>query len=133
MVDTRVTYEGGMRCRSEHDASGTNVLTDASKDLGGRGEHASPSDLLAMSLGGCILSITAIAAQAIDRDLAGATAVVTKEMADAPRRIARMAVTVRVPGAFDSRQRTRLEAAAHACPVHNALAIPVPIAFEWLG
>jgi uncharacterized OsmC-like protein len=44
-----------------------------------------------------------------------------------------LSVIVRVPGAFDERQRRKLEAAAHACPVHNALGIDAPIIFDWLG
>lgn len=108
-------------------------MTDATKDHHGGGQSFSPSELLSVSLGGCVLSIMAIAARTMDRDLAGASAAVTKEMADAPRRIAGMAVTVRVPGAFDTRERAKLEAAAHACPVHRALAVPVVMAFQWPG
>jgi uncharacterized OsmC-like protein len=54
-------------------------------------------------------------------------------MVNAPRRIARIAVAVRVPGSFDDRQRAKLEAAAHACPVHNVLGIEAPITVEWAG
>lgn len=128
-----VVHDGDLRCRAEHPGSGTVIVTDAPKDHHGQEQSFSPSELLSVSLGGCVLSIMAIAARTMDRDLAGASAAVTKEMADAPRRIARIAVTVRVPGEFDARQRAKLEAAARACPVHNALAIPVPIAFEWVG
>ena len=66
-------------------------------------------------------------------DLAGAAASVTKDMADAPRRIGRLAVPVTVPGLFDDRQRIKLEAAAHACPVHAVLGIDAPITIEWVG
>jgi uncharacterized OsmC-like protein len=133
MLETIVSYEGNLRCRSQHADSGAIVLTDAPRDNHGQGESFSPSELLSVSLGSCILSIMGIAARAMDVDIAGATATVTKEMANAPRRIARMAVTVRVPGSFDQRQRARLEAAAHACPVHNALGIEAPITIEWAG
>jgi uncharacterized OsmC-like protein len=104
---------------------------DASRELGGRGEHFSPSDLLSVSLGGCVLSIMAMAGRVAGLELAGATATVTKEMGHAPRRIAGMSVTVRVPGAFDGTQRRRLEAAAKACPVHAVLGIDAPITIIW--
>ncbi len=133
MVDTIVSYEGGLRCRSEHPDSGVVVLTDAPKDNHGRGEGFSPSELLSVSLGSCILSIMAIAADAMDVAFVDATATVTKVMANAPRRVARIAVTVRVPGLFDERQRARLVAAAHACPVHAVLGIDTPISVEWVG
>lgn len=131
MSDTVVAYEGKLRCRAKHDCSGAILVTDAPKDNYGRGEGFSPSDLLSVSLGGCILSIMGIAAQAMDIDIAGATATVSKEMANAPRRIAHTAVVVRVPGTFNDRQRRKLEAAAHSCPVHNALGIEAPITIEW--
>ncbi len=133
MVDTVVSYQGDLRCRAEHAGSGAVVLTDAPKDNHGRGEAFSPSELLSVSLGSCVLSIMGIAARAMDIDITGATALVTKEMADAPRRIARLAVTVRVPGNFDPRQRARLEAAAHACPVHQVLGIDAPMTIDWTG
>ena len=132
MLETVVSYEGGLRCRAEHAESGTIVLTDAPKDHHGRGESFSPSELLSLSLGSCILSIMSIAAQAMGTDIVGATATVTKEMANAPRRIARVAVNLRVPGRFDERQRSKLET-AHACPVHKVLGIDAPITIDWIG
>lgn len=66
-------------------------------------------------------------------DIAGATATVDKEMKSGHRRFARLAVVVRVPGRFDERERAKLEAAAQACPVHEVVAIDVPITIEWTG
>jgi putative redox protein len=74
----------------------------------------------------------AIAARSMQAELTGATATVTKQMSDAPRRITGIAVTIRMPGPFNAAQRTTLEAAAHACPVHTALAIEAPIEIDWL-
>ena len=128
MADFVVHYEGDLRCHVAHPENGTMLVMDASKALGGAGEHFSPSDLLSVSLGGCVLSIMAMAGRVAGLELAGATATVTKEMGNAPRRITRMAVTVRVPGRYDTAQRKRLEAAAAACPVHAVLGIDAPIA-----
>ena len=86
---------------------------------------------MSVSLGGCVLSIMAMAGRASGLELAGATATVTKEMGNAPRRITTLAVTVRVPGMFDAAQRRRLEAAAEACPVHAVLGIDAPIRIVW--
>jgi uncharacterized OsmC-like protein len=133
MLDTVVTYDGNLRCWAKHAESGAVVLTDAPKDHHGQGETFSPSELLSVSLGSCILSIMGIAARSMSIDITGATATVSKEMVNAPRRIARIAVAVRVPGSFDDRQRAKLEAAAHACPVHNVLGIEAPITVEWAG
>lgn len=131
MTDTVVLYEGALRCRTKHAGSGVVVLTDAPKDNNGQGEGFSPSELLSVSLGSCILSIMGIAAQSMDIDIVGATATLTKIMSNAPRKISSISVHVEVPGKFDSRQRIKLEAAAHACPVHAVLGIEAPIVVDW--
>ncbi|MEH3159297.1 MAG: OsmC family protein [Sphingomonas taxi] len=94
---------------------------------------ARPGDPLAASLSGCILGIMGVAARSMDIDLTGATATVSKDMADTPRHIVHLAVTVRILSSFDDRQGRKLEAAAHPCPVHNAFAIAAPITFDWIG
>lgn len=132
MSNTVVSYEGNLRSQVKHDGSGAVIVMDAPKELGGLEEGFSASDLLGVSLGGCILGIMGVAARSMDIDIPGATATITKEMAITPRRFAHLSVVVRIPGSFDERQRRKLEAAAHACPVHNALGIEAPIAFEWV-
>jgi putative redox protein len=74
-----------------------------------------------------------IAARSINVEISGATATVEKEMADVPRRIAKIAVAVHVPHDLNADQVRKLEAAAHACPVHNCLdpALETPITFTW--
>jgi uncharacterized OsmC-like protein len=131
MADFIVHYEGGLRCHVTHPGNGAVLVMDASQELGGRGENFSPSDLLSVSLGGCVLSIMAMAGRVAELELAGATATVTKEMGNAPRRITTLGVTVRVPGRYDASQRKRLEAAAAACPVHAVLGIDAPIVIVW--
>ena len=122
-----------MRCRTEHAGSRAVVLTDLPADNHGSGNGFSSTDLLSVSLGSCILSVMGIAAQSMDMEISGATATVSKEMANSNRRIAQISVTVRVKGSFDNRQRRAFEAAAHACPVDVALAIKAPITIEWLS
>jgi uncharacterized OsmC-like protein len=131
--DTVVSYEGHLRSRAKHDASGAIIVMDAPKELGGLEDGFSPSDLLGVSLGGCILGIMGIAARSMDIDIPGATVTISKEMANLPRRFASLSVVVRIPGRFDERQQHKLEAAAHACPVHAALGIDAPIIVEWVG
>lgn len=130
MTDTVVSYEGALRCRAQHADSGAVVLTDAFKDNNGQGQGFSPSELLAVSLGSCILSM---AARSMDIDIVGATATVTKTMSNAPKRISGISVHLQIPGQFDSRQRTKLEASAHAYPVHAVLGIDAPMTIDWTG
>ncbi len=131
MADFVVHYEGGLRCHVTHPGNGAVLVLDASQELGGRGENFLPSDLLSVSLGGCVLSIMAMAGRVAGLELAGATATVTKTMGNAPRRITTLSVTVQVPGRYDMAQRKRLEAAAAACPVHAVLGIDAPITIVW--
>ena len=131
MSGNTVRYEGSLRCSAEHAESGVIVVTDAPKDNHGNGMSFSPSDLLSVSLGSCVLSIMGIMARSLDIDITGATATVEKEMANAPRRIAKISVHVHVPGVFAEGQQRKLERAAHACPVHNILNVEAPIAFSW--
>jgi putative redox protein len=107
------------------------VVTDAPKDNFGEGSSFSPSELLSVSLGSCILSIMGMMARSLAVDISGATARVEKEMANAPRRIAGISVHVHVPAALEEEQRRKLERAAHGCPVHNVLKIEAPITFSW--
>ncbi|MEH3103598.1 MAG: OsmC family protein [Sphingomonas phyllosphaerae] len=133
MSDFTVAYEAPLRFRATHADSGAALVMHGPQELGGTGEGFSPSDLLSLSLGGCILGIMEIAARAMDIGVDGATATVSKDMGGNPRRITHLSVIVRIPGTFDDRQRRKLEAAAHACPVHNALGIDAPIVFDWVG
>ena len=131
MNETTVRYEGSLRCSAEHAESGVVVVTDAPKDNHGNGLSFSPSELLSVSLGSCVLSIMGIMARSLDIDITGATATVEKEMANAPRRITRISVCVHVPSALNEDQKRKLMAAAHACPVHNILKVEAPISFSW--
>jgi putative redox protein len=107
------------------------VVTNAPKENHGNGASFSPSDLLSVSLGSCILSSMGLFARAMDVDMTGATATVEKKMANAPRRIAKISVHVHVPAELAESQQQKLEAAAHGCPVHNILNIDAPISFSW--
>jgi len=58
---------------------------------------------------------------------------VSKEMADAPRRVGRLTTEVHVPLAADHPQRELLEKTALGCPVHRSLAAEMerPTKFFW--
>ncbi len=133
MVRIRTKYEGSLRVRAEHEPSGTTLSTDAPVDNQGRGESFSPTDLVATALASCIATTIAIVAERHGFDVAGMTVDVTKEMVEQPRRIGRLPVTVRIPTRLDEGQRSRVERAAHHCPVHRSLHedVDAPIDFEW--
>ena len=121
-VRVDVTYDGDLHCIAVHGPSGDRMITDAPVDNKGKGEHFSPTDLVGTALGTCILTIMGIAARERGLDLAGARAVVLKEMGAVPRRhIARLDVTLTLPAHLDEKARKIMEATAHTCPVHASL------------
>jgi putative redox protein len=134
MVEINIVYQNDLHCMATHEPSGTKLFTDAPKDNQGKGESFSPTDLLATSLGTCILSIMGIAARAMQVDLTGATANVHKEMTTKPtRRIGALAVIIEVPTSPSEAQKQELIKAAHACPVHKSLHpdIQISVEFRW--
>ena len=134
MVEIRAVYEGELRCRVTHGPSGQIFSTDAPADNHGQGAAISPTDLLAASLGSCILTVMGIAAQQHRIELAGTTIQVEKEMSNVPvRRVVRLASTVTFPRRFSEEERALLERTATNCPIHHSLHpdIAVPIEFVY--
>lgn len=127
-------YKGDLHCISVHTPSKTELATDAPVDNQGRGESFSPTDLIATSLGTCMLTTMGIVAKTLNIDLKGATATVEKEMSStAPRKINRLTVSIRVPRTTSAENQQRLENAAHTCPVKKSIhpEIETPIEFVW--
>lgn len=121
-MTTEITYLGNLKTEVRHDRSGAVVYTDAPPDNRGQGSSFSPTDLVCMSLGTCILTIMGIRAMDNQFSILGARATVEKTMAEQPRRITRLHVRVFLPpGDYSTRQRKVLEAAAHGCPVSQSL------------
>jgi putative redox protein len=122
MVEMKAVYEGQLRCSVTHGPSGERIRTDAPKDNQGRGEAFSPTDLMAAALGSCMLTIMGIYAKRHELDIAGATADITKEMtATAPRRIAKLTVTLTFGKPVGQAHRQALENAGQTCPVYKSL------------
>jgi putative redox protein len=134
VVRIQTEYQGDLHCTSVHTPSKTELATDAPVDNQGRGESFSPTDLIATSLGACMLTTMGIVARTLNVDLTGATASVEKEMSSTPpRKINRLTVAIRVPRTTSPENQQRLENAAHTCPVKKSLHpdIETPIEFAW--
>ena len=126
------TYLGELRCRSSHGPSGSALDTDAPTDNQGKGEHFSPTDLVATALSTCMLTIMGIVAERHGWSLEGCSARVEKTMTtDPPRRIAGLTVWVTLPEGLDGQQRAVLRRAAEACPVKRSLDGAVPMELHW--
>jgi len=133
MVEMSCVYLGEKHCELVHAPSKSRIETDAPRDNQGRGENFSPTDLVGAALASCVLTTMAIMAEKDGLSIKGASARVTKEMQASPRQIARLPVTVDMPAGLSARDRQRLEAAAHACPVHRSLSpeVQAPITFNY--
>ena len=134
MTTIESSYRGELRTEVRHLQSDTTLVTDAPVDNQGKGESFSPTDLVATGLASCMLTIMGIVAERHGWDLTRATASAAKVMAADPvRRIARIEVTIRIPGDFDGQARAALEKAAMGCPVHATLGdrVEMPVTFVW--
>jgi uncharacterized OsmC-like protein len=133
MVQIAIEYTGQLHCNATHGPSGTTLATDAPTDNLGKGESFSPTDLVATALGTCIATTMGIVAERHGIDLKGMTVQVTKEMADAPRRIGCLTTQVHVPLPADHPQRELLEKTGLGCPVHRSLPAEMerPTIFFW--
>jgi uncharacterized OsmC-like protein len=121
MKTSKIIYQGGLRTESTHLQSGKVILTDAPVDNNGKGEAFSPTDLLATSLGCCMLTIMGIVAGRHGLNMDGASADITKIMVADPRRVGEVIVEISLPGNYSEKDRKLLEHAAHTCPVAKSL------------
>ncbi len=134
MVKIDIVYEGSLHCQLTHGPSGKVIHTDAPTDNMGKGEAFSPTDLLAASLGSCMMTVMAIYAHRQHLELAGTRIEVLKEMVTQPvRRVGKVTVAFKMPAGLPLDQRAPLERAALACPVHKSLNhdVEVPVSFEY--
>ena len=134
MVEVKIDYECCLHARAVHGPSSAILQTDAPVDNHGRGEHFSPTDLLAAALGSCILTTMGIVAQRHGWGLEGARARVEKHMAlDPVRRVGRLVVDLEFPAGIPESARPRLLRAAETCPVQQSLneAVEIELRVQW--
>lgn len=122
MLTSTIVYEGNLRISAIHVRSQQQIITDAPVDNMGKGEAFSPTDLLATSLGTCMLTIMGIAAQTHHFNIDGTTAGITKIMASNPRRVGEIVVELTFPpNQYSQKIKTILRNASRTCPVSQSL------------
>ena len=122
MSDFKVTYKGNFSTEMVHLESGKKIITDAPKDNQGLGRTFSPTDLVASSLGSCMITIIAIADRTHNLNILGMDSSVSKIMSNtSPRRIGRIDVVIDIRGEFDEKSKKIIERSAENCPVHHSL------------
>ena len=122
MMTIETIYEGDLRTRAKHMHSGTELITDAPVDNNGKGQAFSPTDLLAASLGSCMLTIMGIAARTHGIDIDGTRIEILKVMAANPRRVIEVKINFVMPSTiYSEKEKNILEVAARSCPVALSL------------
>ena len=122
MSKIKIQYTGDLRTQSTHLDSNSIIKTDAPKDNQGLGRTFSPTDLVASSLGSCMMTIIAIAARTHNLNILDMNANVSKIMSTtSPRRINRINVIIDIKGEFDEKSKKIIKRSAENCPVHHSL------------
>ena len=122
MKTAKIVYKGNLRTESTHLQSGSTIITDAPLDNNGKGEAFSPTDLLATSLGTCMLTIMGIVAGRNEINVDGISIEITKIMLSDPRRVSEIIVEFTMPkNNYSDKEKNLLEHAAHTCPVAKSL------------
>lgn len=134
MKISKITYLGGLRTEAQHLRSGKIILTDAPPDNNGKGEAFSPTDLLATSLGSCMLTVMGIVAERHALDISGTVVEITKMMDANPRRVVEIIVEMSFPkNGFSDKDKQLLEQTALTCPVAKSLHpdLKQNVKFQW--
>ena len=98
MTKVKCSYLGNLNCEAIHLQSGSLIRTDAPLDHCGKGESFSPTDLLATSLGTCLLTIMAIKAKSKGFDLKGIYLNIEKVMTqNSERKIKELIIDIFIP------------------------------------
>ena len=130
-----IIYQGDLRCQATHLLSGTVIESDAPTDNRGKGEKFSPTDLLCVSLGTCIITTIALKARDLSVDVKDTTIEVTKHMLNDPRRVGAIDVIVKFSQSLviDEKDKIVLERTGNNCPVAKSIHpdIKTNIVYQW--
>lgn len=122
MEISKISYLGELRTEARHLKSGETFITDAPLDNQGKGAAFSPTDLLATSLGACMVTIMGIAARTHGIPIGKIEISVSKFMASNPRRIEKIGLILEIEDrGYTDHQKNLLETAGRNCPVAKSL------------
>ena len=121
-----------MRTEAKHSLSGSVIHTDAPKDHDGEGKDFAPTDLLASSLGTCVITIMGIEAKRRGWELGSIQIEVYKTMTTkGPRKIKTLVLEIYMPSELDFQKYKILQKTAEDCPVKLNLEGSVDIKLNW--
>ena len=123
MPTIQTIYQGNLRTKATHVASGNTLITDAPVDNNGKGEAFSPTDLVCAALGSCMMTIMGIVAEREKIELRDTKFEIIKTMASNPRKIAKIEIVFDMKAniSLSIEQQEKLKRAALTCPVALSL------------
>ena len=125
-------YLGDLKCEAKHLQSGNLIRTDAPIDHCGKGENFSPTDLLATSLGSCLLTIMSIKARSNGWELKNIYLDIEKIMTkNKERRIAQLKIDIYIPDDLSQEKIDFIKHASEDCPVTRNLSDSLEIKVNW--
>jgi putative redox protein len=133
-MTSTVVYNGELRTTCTHLKSGSEFETDAPVDNNGKGERFSPTDLLATSLGTCMMTVMGIKARTMGFDLDDMKVEVLKIMKADPRRVGRIELTFHIPAHLektDEKTRSILKYIGDNCPVMKSIHPDIEVKIDW--
>ena len=108
---------------------GHDVASDLPDNEGGRDRGPAPKELLAGALGACMAMMVQSYCQRHGYD--GDVAVnLTTELADKPKRIARIVVDLELPPSVPDDKKEAVKRMAERCPIHETLVNPPDLDIE---
>lgn len=129
-----VEYEGDLRTVCTHLRSKNSFQTDAPVDNNGKGERFSPTDLLATSLGTCMVTVMGIKARTMGFDLNGIKVEVEKIMKAEPRRVGGINLFFHIPdnlNTIDEKTKQILKNTGNTCPVQQSIHPEIEVNVDW--
>ena len=132
MSKIRCSYLGDLKCEANHLQSGNRIITDAPLDHCGKGESFSPTDLLATSLGSCLLTIMAIKARSNGWELENISLDIEKIMSkNKERKIEQLIIDIYTPEDLPKEKINFIKNASKDCPVTRNLSDLLVIQIKW--
>jgi len=134
IMTSTVVYNGDLRTVCTHLKSGSSFETDAPTDNNGKGERFSPTDLMATSLGTCMITVMGIKARNMGFDLNGVKIEVLKIMKADPRRVGGIELTFYIPDGLkdiDGKTKEILKNTGINCPVMKSIHPDIEVKVDW--
>ena len=132
MSKINCSYLGDLKCEAKHLQSGSRINTDAPLDHCGKGEDFSPTDLLATSLGSCLLTIMAIKARSNGWELENISLDIEKIMTKKKeRKIEQLIIDIYIPEDLPKEKVNFIKNASKDCPVTRSLSDSLVLHINW--